>query len=141
MQRNQKISRWVMGYAILQLVLAVAFGAMAYLNRGFQFPELVGNEGAAFAIGLFANRNLGVSVALITALILRNRAMLWTIFLVRFATDVFDFLMALGQGVDNVGALAGQLVFFALILWIPELLSMRWLWQTETGSAEVANKA
>ena len=53
--------------------------------------------------------------------------MIFTIFLVRFATDIFDFLMALGQGVDGVGALIAQLVFFALILWIPELLSMRWL--------------
>lgn len=41
---SQKIPRWVIGYAILQLVLAVLFGAMPYLNRGFQFPELVGNN-------------------------------------------------------------------------------------------------
>ena len=56
---NQKIPRWIVGYAILQLVLALLFGAMAYLNRGFQFPELVGNTAALFPIGLFANRNLG----------------------------------------------------------------------------------
>ena len=114
---NQQIPRWIIGYATLQLILALLFGIMAYLNRSFQFPELVGNEAASFAIALFANRNLGVSVALIAALALRSRLMLLTIFIIRFATDVFDFLFSiLGQGVEDVGALVGTLVFFGLIL-------------------------
>lgn len=132
MQRNQKISRWIIGYAILQLVLAVLFGAMAYINRSAQFPELVDNAAALFPIGLFANRNLGVSVALIAALLLRNRAMLLTIFVIRFATDVFDFFLAIfGIGIEGVSGLIAQLIFFALILWLPELLSIRALWQAE----------
>ncbi|MEM7110930.1 MAG: hypothetical protein AAF614_00755 [Chloroflexota bacterium] len=134
---EQKIPRWIIGYAILQLALALLFGVLAYLNRGFQFPELVGNVDATFAIGLFANRNLGVAITFIVALILYfsqgatqlARPMLLTLFLVRFATDLFDFLLAiLGVGVEGVGPLIGQLVFFALILWIPELLAIRTLW-------------
>lgn len=96
---ESKIPRWIIGYAIFQLILAVLFGSLAYFNRGFQFPELVGNIDALFPIGLFANRNLGVSVALILALVLRNRPMLLTIFVIRFATDLFDFCFhCLGLG-------------------------------------------
>lgn len=134
MQRNQPISRWIIGYAILQLILALLFGLMAYFNRGGQFPELVGNVAATFPIGLFANRNLGVAVALIIALVLRNRPMLITLFIIRFATDVFDFLLAIfGIGIGSAGELAMQFVFFGLILWIPELLSIRALWQAEAA--------
>ncbi|MEM7336403.1 MAG: hypothetical protein AAF490_30265 [Chloroflexota bacterium] len=104
---KHKISRWIIGYAILQLILAVLFGARAYLNRSFQFPKLVGNEDALFAIGLFANRNLGVSVALIAGLVLRSRPMVMIIFIARFATDAFDFLLAIfGTGVEGAGALS-----------------------------------
>lgn len=132
MPRKQPIAIWIIGYTILQLILALLFGTMAYLNPSFQFPELVGNDAAAFAIGLFANRNFGVAVALIVALMLRNRTMLFTLLLMRFVTDLFDFGMALRQGADGIGSLAAQLLFFALILWIPELLAMRWLWRAET---------
>lgn len=132
MTNRIKIPRWVIGYAILQLTLAVLFATMAYVNRSFQFPDLVGNQDALFAIGLFANRNFGVAIALVIALFLRDRNMLLAIFLVRFATDVFDFLLAvLGLGVDSAGALVGQLIFFALILWIPEILAIRALWKKE----------
>ena len=128
---ESKIPRWVIGYAVLQLILALLFGSLAYLNRGFQFPELVGNLDALFPIGLFANRNLGVSAALVLALVLRNRPMLLTIFVIRFATDVFDFLLSLfGTGIDGAGALIGTLVFFGLILWIPEILAIRILWSS-----------
>jgi len=128
---RQSIPRWIIGYAILQLALAVLFGAMAYINPTNQFPDLAGND-AAFAVGLYANRNLGISVALIAALLLRNHNMLITIFIARFATDLFDFLLAVfGTGVDGVGALVGQLVFFALILWIPEIWAIRTLWSKE----------
>ncbi|MBV7332153.1 hypothetical protein KFU94_28760 [Chloroflexi bacterium TSY] len=131
MQRNQLISRWVIGYAVLQLLSAVAFGALAYLNRGLQFPELVENEAAAWAIGLFANRNLGLSLALIAALLLRNRAMLFVLFLLHFAIDLLDFFLVLGQGVGSLLFLVIQLLFFGLLLWLPTLLCLRWLWQAE----------
>jgi hypothetical protein len=65
---NPKNPRWIFAYAIFQLLLAVAFGIMAYVNRGFQFPELVGNADATFSVGLFANRNLGVVGALVAVL-------------------------------------------------------------------------
>lgn len=135
MSTKREIPRWIIGYAILQLLLALLFGALAYLNRGFQFPELVGNEGALFAIGLFANRNLGIAAALIGALLLRNRLMLFAIFIARFATDFFDFLLsAFGTGIDGAGALLGSLVFFGLVLWLPELLAIRTLWpQAQKG--------
>ena len=128
------IPKWVIGYAILQFALALLFGIMAYINPANQFPDIGGND-AAFAIGLYANRNLGVSVALIVALLLRNRNMLIAIFIARFATDLFDFLLAVfGTGVDDGGALIGQLIFFAIVLWIPEVLAVRTLWnQEQTG--------
>ncbi|MEM7029041.1 MAG: hypothetical protein AAF629_05570 [Chloroflexota bacterium] len=129
------IPRWIIGYAILQLVLALLFGLMAYFNRGFQFPELVGNADALFPIGLFANRNLGVSVALIAGLVLRNRWMLLTVFVIRFATDVFDFFLGLANGGGGIGALVGMAVFFGLVLWIPEILAIRSLWKAETKTA------
>ncbi|MEM8861531.1 MAG: hypothetical protein AAGD96_24675 [Chloroflexota bacterium] len=126
---NQYIPRWVYAYAILQLVLALLFGIMAYVNRGFQFPELVGNAAALFPIGLFANRNLGVSVALITGLAVRSRKILLAVFIIRLATDLFDFLLsAFGTGIEGIGAWIGTLVFFGAILWIPELLAVRSLW-------------
>ncbi len=126
---TKKIHWWIIAYAIFQLLLAVGFGIMAYVNRGFQFPELVGNIDANFPIGLFANRNLGVAVALIAALVLRNRLMLLTIFVVRLATDTFDFLMALSNGVEGIGQVVIMLVFFGLILWIPEILAIHSLWR------------
>lgn len=130
----QKISPWVIGYAIFSLGLAILFGALAYLNRGFQFPELIGNPAAFFPIGLFANRNLAVAVAFIVALILRNRSMLLILFIIRFATDLFDFIMSLVNGVEGIGAIFGTLLFFGLLLWVPELLSIRWLWRSEKAA-------
>ena len=132
MLKHQNIPRWVIGYAIFQLVLAILFAVLAYVNRGFQFPELVGNADALFPIGLFANRNLGVAAVMIIALILRNRAMLMGLFMIRFATDLFDFLLsAFGTGIDGAGAWIGTLIFFGLVLWGPELLAIRSLWSSE----------
>ena len=132
MLRNQNIPRWIIGYAIFQLALAILFGSLAYFNRGFQFPELVGNVDALFPIGLFANRNLGVAAVMIIALVLRNRAMLMGLFMIRFATDLFDFLLsAFGTGIEGAGAWIGTFVFFGLVLWGPELLAIRSLWSGE----------
>ena len=128
--KTEKIPTWIIAYGILQLVLAVLFGVMAYANRGFQFPELIDVAGALFPIGLFANRNLGVAIALGAALFLRRRDMLFILFLVRFATDLFDFFLGMANAESfSVGTIIVQMVFFALILWIPELFAMRHLWQ------------
>ena len=59
------------------------------------------------------------------ALAFRSPAMLMTVFIARFATDVFDFLLAIiSAGISGIGAFMSQLIFFALILWIPEGLAI-----------------
>lgn len=110
----QSIPRWVIIIAILHLLAALIFGVLAHVDSSNQFPDLVLNDDANFAVGLYANRNIGVAVALAAALALRSRLMLAGLFLARLVTDAGDFVMALTQNPES-NALVGQLIFFGLL--------------------------
>lgn len=111
---RQHIPRAVIVITVLHAVAALAFGVLAHVDSSNQFPDLVVNDNADFAVGLYANRNIGVGVMLVTALVLGIRWGLVALFGARFVTDVGDFVMGLTQA-DGGGAVAGQLVFFALL--------------------------
>lgn len=140
---NQPLNRSVVIIVALHALAAVVFGSMVYLNPGNQFPDLVSNgdlvnDDAQFATGLYANRNIGVGLALVGGLLLRSRLVLLGLMAARFITDVGDLIMSLTtQDLGGGGGVVGQLVFFA-ILFASELWVIRALWAAETGAASVA---
>ena len=110
----QSVPRSVTVIAVLHLVAALAFGVLAHVDPTNQFPDLVTNDDGHFAVGLYANRNIGIAIALLASLLVRSRLAIAGLMLARFATDVADFVMALTQELTG-GEIVGQLVFFGLL--------------------------
>ncbi|MEM7341291.1 MAG: hypothetical protein AAF467_21730 [Actinomycetota bacterium] len=140
---NQPLSRSVVIIVALHALAAVAFGSMVYLAPGNQFPDLVSggeliSDDAQFATGLYANRNIGVGLALVIGLVLRSRLVLLGLMAARFITDVGDLVMSLTtQDLGGGGGVVGQVVFFA-ILFASELWVIRRLWTAETATSSPA---
>lgn len=125
----QSVPRSVTVIAALHLLAALVFGVLAHIDSTNQFPDLVTNDDGRFAVGLYANRNIGIAAALLIALLVRSRMAIAGLMLARFGTDVADFVTALTQG-SSGGEVAGQLVFFTL-LFASELFVIRALLRLE----------
>lgn len=121
--RGPRLGPAVTVIVVLHMLAALAFGLMALVAPENQFPELVRNADGEFAVALYANRNVGVGVALAVALGLRQAWMLTALFVVRLVTDLGDFVEALVAG-GGAGAAAGSSIFFAL-LFASELFVIR----------------
>ncbi len=132
---RQHLPRAVVVLAVLHLLAAVAFGLLAHIDPLNQFPDLVLNDDAHFAAGLYANRNIGIGLALAAALVVGSRMMLIGLFIARFATDVADLIMAFTQDLD-AGDVVGQLVFFG-VLFASELYVITTLFRLENAEAHV----
>ena len=126
---RQSLPRWVVIVVALHAFAALTFGTIAHLDPSVQFPDLTANDDGLFATGLYANRNIGVGLALLTALALRSRWMLAGLMLARFSTDVADLIMAVTQAEGGAG-LAGRAVFFA-VLFASEIAVIRALLRLE----------
>ncbi len=111
---GKHLPRPVIVIVALHLVAAIGFGAMAHLDPSNQFPDLVQNDDGRFAVGLYANRNIGIGVALLVSLVLRSPLAIAGLVLARLATDIADLVTALTR-TSEAGALAGQAVFFGLL--------------------------
>ncbi|MEM9562839.1 MAG: hypothetical protein AAGA93_09495 [Actinomycetota bacterium] len=127
------IPRSVAVLAVLHAAAALLFGTLAHLDSSNQFPDLVVNDDSLFAVGLYANRNIGVGLALLAMLFLASRWGLMALFGARFLTDAADLVMAF-TNTDGAGALIGQLVFFGL-LFASELYVLRTLFRLEQRDA------
>lgn len=134
---GQSIPRSVAVITALHLVAALLFGALAHIDPSNQFPELVQNDDGLFAVGLYANRNIGIALALGAALALRSRWALMGLMAARFVTDVGDLLTALTTDLTG-GELVGQFVFFGL-LFASELWVLRTLFRLEQDAARPAS--
>lgn len=131
---GQHLPRPVIVIVALHLAAAIAFGAMAHLDPSNQFPELVQNDDGLFAVGLYANRNIGVGVALLVGLLLRSPLAIGGVMLARFVTDLADLVTAVTQGGD-AGALAGQAVFFG-VLFASEIYVLRAIFRSDDPSRQ-----
>ncbi len=109
-----RLPRSVVVVVTLHLLAALAFGALAHIDSTNQFPTLVLNDDGRFAVGLYANRNIGVGLGLLAGLVLRSPLMLLASMLTRLFTDVGDFIMALTVEL-SVESLAPQIIFFSLL--------------------------
>lgn len=131
---RQSIPRAVAVIVVLHLLAALVFGLLAHLDSSNQFPDLVANDDGTFAVGLYANRNIGIGVALLLALIAGSRQAIIGLFVARLVTDVADLIMAFTQ-LDGAGAAVGQIIFFGLLL-ASELFVLRSLLRLERGGAD-----
>ncbi len=136
---TQTIPRSVVVVGVLHAFAALLFGALAHIDPSNQFPELVTNDDGLFAVGLYANRNIGVGLAIVAAITIGSRWALMGLFAARAITDAADLVMALTT-VDSGGAVLGQLTFFGL-LFVSEFFVLRTLFRLEQEtkrSVEVA---
>ncbi len=127
---RQAVPRSVVVIVVLHLLAAVVFGGLAHLDSTNQFPDMVVNDDANFAVGLYANRNLGIGAALAAALVLLSRMALLGLMAARFFTDIADLIAATTR-IESAGALVGQLVFFGLLFW-SEIYVLRTLFRLES---------
>ncbi len=132
---RQSIPRSVAVLVVLHALAALVFGSLAHLDASNQFPDLVVNDDSRFAVGLYANRNIGVGLALLVALVLGSRWGLGGLIGARLLTDAADLVMAITT-VDGAGALVGQLVFFGL-LFASELYVLRTLFRLEQRDGSI----
>ncbi|MEM9135214.1 MAG: hypothetical protein AAF962_25465 [Actinomycetota bacterium] len=130
---QQFLPRAVVVLGVLHALAAIVFGSLAHIDSTNQFPDLVTNDDGLFAVGLYANRNLGVGLALLAALAVRSRLAVVGLFLARFITDLADFVVALAD-LDGAGALVRQLIFSGL-LFASEIYMIRALLRLERSEA------
>lgn len=110
---NQRLPIPVTVIVVLHLVAALLFGILALADPSLQFPDLVLNDDGEFVSSLYANRNIGMAVALLVALLLRSPFALAGLLLARFVTDLADLVVALASG---SGGVVPTLVFFLVLL-------------------------
>lgn len=130
------LPRSVIAIAGFHLVAALVFGVTAHVDASFQFPELVSNDDADFAVSLYANRNIGIGLALVAALGLRSPLAIAGLMVARFVTDLADLVVAFTGGPET-GQVVGSIVFFSLLLG-SEAYVIRTVLLSERSSGEVS---
>ena len=129
---------WLVVVVIIEVLPMLVFPILAMFVPS-AVPGLSGGEKFAFAASIYSARNLAVGIALLIALWLRDKAMLFILILVRLITDLMDFptLLFLGD-VKNVYLVSSIFVF---LYYIPALFALRYLWLRLSHSRETAGAA
>ncbi|MGM0431903.1 MAG: hypothetical protein ACQEQU_04250 [Spirochaetota bacterium] len=123
------ISIWVYLYTLLHALFMVFMGAAAYIDPSFQFTGLLLTSSVLHPIGFYANRNIAVAVAAVLAVVygLRTRRpyQISTILVIFLVTDIADLVLLLLRN-DATPLMIGV---YAVLFWIPEILSLIYLFR------------
>ena len=121
------VPRWIVSYGWLMALVPIAIALMTVFSPETLFSEL-DEDGLELdgPVGAYAIRNFAAGIAMAFALYRRSPAMLLVIFVMRLATDVPDFLFAIGGG----ASVFPFIVLMIVVFWAPSALAVRHLWSS-----------
>ncbi|WP_428087993.1 hypothetical protein [Candidatus Thioglobus sp.] len=120
---NKFLPVWVWVVALIQIFLVLLFSIGTFINPADFIP---GASELNYVTQLYITRNLVVALGIVAALCLRSHTALLLILMVRLLTDVSDVISVYAL---NVTAVKSSVPIVAVLLIIPALLAVGYLWQ------------
>jgi len=122
-QTNKFLPVWVWLIVLVQILLVLFFSAGTAMNPGDFLPEV---SELNYVTQLYITRNVTVAIGIIVALLLKSHKGLFTILIVRLLTDISDVITVY---VLNVEAIQSSVPMVVILLIVPALLALGYLWK------------
>ena len=126
-EKNDQTSKflpiWVWLIVLVQIVLVFFFSAGTALNPADFIPDV---SELNYVTQLYITRNVTVAVGMIVALLLRSHKGLFIVLIVRLLTDISDVITVYTL---NVEAIKSSVPMVVILLVIPALLAIGYLWK------------
>ncbi len=116
---------WVWAIALLQIVLVLFFSAGTAMSPGDFIPGL---SEVNYVAQLYITRNVTMALGIIIALLLKSHKALLVILAVRLLTDISDVITVYAL---NVEAVKSSVPMVVVILIIPAILAIGYLWKKD----------
>ena len=121
-QTKKFLPIWVWMIALIQICLVLFFAVGTAMNPGNFIP---GISELDYVTQLYITRNVTVVIGIVVALLLRSHKALFAILFVRLLTDISDVFTVYAF---NVEAIKSSVPMVVVILIIPALLTLGYLW-------------
>ena len=122
-QTKKFLPIWVWIIALIQIFLVLFFAAGTAMNPGNFIP---GVSELDYVTQLYITRNVTVVLGIVVALLLRSHKALFAMLIVRLLTDISDVFTVYAFNVEVIKSSVPMLV---VILIIPALLALGYLWK------------
>ena len=126
-QTEKFLPIWIWIIALIQIILVLFFSAGTAMNPGDFIP---GATELDYVTQLYITRNVTVVFGLVVALLLRSHKALFAMLIVRMLTDISDVITVYTL---NVEVIKSSVPMVVVILIIPALLALAYLWKRING--------
>lgn len=130
-EKNDQTGRflpiWVWLIVLVQIFLVVFFSAGTALNPAEFIPDV---SELNYVTQLYISRNIAAAVGIVVALLLKSHKALLAILIVRVLTDISDVISVYAL---NVEVIKSSVPMVVLLLIIPALLAIGYLWKKTTS--------
>lgn len=126
-QAEKFLPVWVWVIALIQIILVLFFSAGTAMNPGDFIP---GAFELDYVTQLYITRNVTVALGIVVALLLRSHKALFIMLIVRMLTDISDVITVYAL---NVEVIKSSVPMVVVILIIPALLALVYLWKRING--------
>jgi len=131
-QTSKFLPVWVWLIVLVQIILVLFFSAGTAMNPAEFIP---GVSELNYVTQLYITRNVSVVIGIIIALLLRSHKGLLTILIVRLLTDISDVITVYAL---NVEVIKSSVPMVVVLLVLPALLAIRYLWKRIACEANAA---
>ena len=126
-QTEKFLPIWVWIIALIQIILVLFFSAGTAMNPDDFIP---GASELDYVTQLYITRNVTVVLGIVVALLLRSHKALFAMLIVRMLTDISDVITVYAL---NVEVIKSSVPMVVVILIIPALLALAYLWKRING--------
>ena len=126
-QSEKFLPIWVWIITLIQIILVLFFSAGTAMNPGDFIP---GASELDYVTQLYITRNVTVVFGIVVALLLRSHKALFAMLIVRTLTDISDVITVYAL---NVEVIKSSVPMVVVILIIPALLAITYLWKRING--------
>ncbi len=126
-QTEKFLPIWVWIIVLIQIILVLFFSAGTAMNPGDFIP---GASELDYVTQLYIIRNVTVVLGIVVALLLRSHKTLFAMLIVRMLTDISDVITVYAL---NVEVIKSSVPMVVVILIIPALLALAYLWKRING--------
>jgi len=122
-QTKKFLPIWIWIFILIQIFLVLFFSVGTAMNPGDYIP---GASELDYVTQLYITRNVTVVLGIAVALLLRSHKALFAMLIVRILTDISDVITVYAL---NVEAIKSSVPMVVVILIIPALLALVYLWK------------
>ena len=129
-QTEKFLPIWVWIIVLIQIILVLFFSAGTAMNPSDFIP---GASELDYVTQLYITRNVTVVLGIVVALLLRSHKALFAMLIVRMLTDISDVITVYAL---NVEVIKSSVPMVVVILIIPALLALAYLWKRINGGTK-----